>query len=143
MAATDRNSVDAAVVVVGYADTPSGPFKYVVCEIDSSAALSRNEIAETTKCGTLKKPGQQNNTFSGNMTIVTDQDGTEASHTELIGLYAAGTRKYWTFGDPDENIFIGGYAYLTQYNPSAPAEGFVKASFTVSIDGDIDTTPQS
>ena len=143
MSAVNRTSVDAAVVVLGYADSPSDTFKYVVCEIDSSAALSRNEITEVTKCGTFKKGGQQSNSFSGNMTIVTDQDLAEASHTELISLYANNTKKYWTYSDPDENIFIGGYAYLTQYNPSAPAEGFVKASFTVSIDGDIDITPQS
>lgn len=135
-----RTTVDSSTVVVGYADSPAGTFKYVVCEIDSNANLTRNEISEVTKCETLKQIGQQQNSISGNMIVVTDQDSDEASHDEIIALYAAGTKKYWTFSNTGEDVFVGGYGYLTTYNPSAPAEGFVRAAFTVTIDGDIDTT---
>jgi len=141
----DRATVDASLVVVGYADDPAGTFKYVVCEIDSNANLDRNEISDTTKCGVLKELGPQNVTFSGNMVIVTDQDSDEASNTELLALWAAKTKKYWTFSQSTDEteFFVGGYGWLKTYNPSAASEGTLKAAFTITIDGDIDTEPAS
>lgn len=139
----DRTTVDASVVVIGYADTPAGTFKYLVCEQDSNVDLSRNEISEETKCGVLKELGPQNNKFSGNIVVVTDQTATEASHEELLGLYAAKTKKYFTWSNTANDVFIGGYGWISSYNPSAPASGTVKASVTITIDGDIDTAPTS
>lgn len=139
----DRATVDASTVVLGYADTPSGTFKYLVCESDSNVDMSRNETTDETKCGVLKELGQQNNKFSGNIVVVTDEDTDEASHADLLALYAAKTKKYWTWTNTANDVFIGGYGWVSSYNPSAPASGTVKASLTITIDGDIDTTPTS
>ena len=136
---SNRATIDAGAVFLSYADTPQSTFKSVVCEIDSNANLQRDEISEKTKCGTLKTGGQQNNNFSGNVTLVTDAASDEASNDELLALYASGDLKYWTWTNLAGTIFVGGYGRLINYNPSAPAEGFVRASFTISINGDIDT----
>lgn len=139
-----RVTIDAAEVVMGYADAPGETYKDVYCELDSSWTLQRDEVAEKTKnCGTLKQVGPQNNTVSGNLAVITDQESDEASHDELILLYTSKARKYWRWTNTDGDIFIGGYGYLNSYNPSAPVEGVVKAAFTVSIDGDIDTAEPS
>lgn len=133
-----RATVDASTVLLGYADTPADPFKDIVCEADSNANLDRNIISETTKCGTVKTPGQQNNTFSGNFTVVTDQASDEASHDEIMDIYMRGVKKYWRWTNVAGDVFVGGYGYVKTYNPQAPSEGAVTASITVEIDGDID-----
>lgn len=139
-----RATVDAASMIMGYADAPGEAYKDVYCELDSSATLQRDEVSEKTKnCGTLKQVGPQSNSFSGNLAVITDQESDEASHDELILLYTGATKKYWRWTNADGDIFIGGYGYLNSYNPSAPVEGVVKAAFTVTIDGDIDTTEPS
>lgn len=135
----DRATVDASTVVLGYADSPSGTFKYLVCESDSNVDMSRNETSEETKCGVLKELGPQNNKFSGNIVVVTDEDTDEASHADLLRLYTTKAKKYWTWTNTPGDVFIGGYGWVSSYNPSAPASGTVKASLTVTIDGDIDS----
>lgn len=139
----DRATVDASTVVLGYADSPSGTFKYLVCESDSNVDMSRNETTEETKCGVLKELGPQNNKFSGNIVVVTDEDTDEASHADLLTLYTTKAKKYWTWTNTAGDVFIGGYGWVSSYNPSAPASGTVKASLTITIDGDIDTAPTS
>ena len=139
----DRATVDASTVVLGYADSPSGTFKYLVCESDSNVDMSRNETSDETKCGVLKELGPQNNKFSGNIVVVTDEDTNEASHADLLTLYTTKAKKYWTWTNTAGDVFIGGYGWVSSYNPSAPASGTVKASLTVTIDGDIDTAPTS
>ena len=39
--------------------------------------------------------------------------------------------------------FCRGYGWVTSYSPQAPASGTVKASITITIDGDIDTVEPS
>jgi hypothetical protein len=139
----DRATVDASLVVLGYADAANGTFKDVVCEQDSNVSMQRNEVSETTKCGTLKDLGPQNVSFSGNIVVVTDQANDEASHDELVALFTGKTKKYWRWTDVSNSVFVGGWGWVSQYNPSAASEGTVKASITITIDGDIDTQPTS
>lgn len=139
-----RATIDAAGVILGYADAPGGSYKDVYCELDSNVTLQRDEVSEKTKtCGTLKQVGPESNSFSGNLAVITDQTSGEASHDELILLYTSKARKYWRWTNTGGDIFIGGYGYLNSYNPTAPVEGVIKAAFTVTIDGDIDTVEPS
>ena len=135
----DRATIDASLVVLGYADTPAGTFKDVVCEQDSNVSMQRNEISDVTKCGVLKELGPQNVSFSANIVVVTDQAADEASHDEIMALFTGKTKKYWRWTNAGGTIFIGGYGWVSQYNPSAASEGTVKASITITIDGDADS----
>ena len=139
----DRTTVDASTVVISFADAPGGAYKSLVCETDSSVDLSRNETSEETKCGVLKELGPQNNKFSGNIVVVTDEDTDEASHADLLHLYTTKAKKYWTWTNTAGDVFVGGYGWVTSYSPQAPASGTVKASITIIIDGDIDTVEPS
>lgn len=139
----DPTTISGSVMFIEYSDTPAGAKKAAVCQSEGSFDGSRNVVSDETNCGVLKQLGPQNNRMTLNAVVDTNPDAGEASYNEFQTLYANNTKKYWHLTDSTNDIYHGGYGWISALGQQNTSGQTSKFTMTIEIDGDIDTTPQS
>lgn len=139
----DPTTISGSVMFIEYSDTPGGAKKSAVCQSEGSFDGSRNVVSDETNCGVLKSLGPQNNRLTLNAVVDTAPDATEASYNDFQTLYANNTKKYWHLTDSNNDIYHGGYGWISALGQQNVSGQTSKFTMTIEIDGDIDTTPQS
>lgn len=139
----DPTTISGSVMFIEYSDTPGGAKKSAVCQSEGSFDGSRNVVSDETNCGVLKQLGPQNNRMTLNAVVDTAPDANEASYNDYQTLYANNTKKYWHLTDAANDIYHGGYGWISALGQQNTSGQTSKFTMTIEIDGDIDTTPQS
>lgn len=139
----DPTTISGSVMFIEYSDTPGGAKKSAVCQSEGSFDGSRNVVSDETNCGVLKQLGPQNNRMTLNAVVDVAPDANEASYNDYQTLYANNTKKYWHLTDSANDIYHGGYGWISALGQQNTSGQTSKFTMTIEIDGDIDTTPQS
>lgn len=139
----DPTTINGSLMFISYSDTPGGTKKSAVCQSEGSFDGSRNVVSDETNCGVLKSLGPQNNRFTLNAVVDIAPDASEASYAEFQALYANNTKKYWHLTDAGENIYQGGYGWISALGQQNTSGQTSKFTLTIEIDGDIDIEPLS
>lgn len=117
--------------------------KLVICLKDVAFNGSGETIDLSTKCGDAEAAGKQKNqvTFSGY--AIKSAAGAVISFNELIAKYLNKTVASWVLKDTDTpaTYYRAFSGQLTSYNETANYNDYVAIEGTISIQGDIDTTP--
>jgi len=58
-------------------------------------------------------------------------------------LYQNNTQKYWHLTDSNNDLYHGGYGWISALGQQNVSGQTAKFTMTIEIDGDIDITPQS
>jgi len=136
-------TISGSVMFIEYSDTPSGAKKSAVCQSEGSFDGSRNVVSDETNCGVLKSMGPANNRFTLNAVVDVAPDAGEASYNDFQVLYQNNTQKYWHLTDSNNDIYHGGYGWISALGQQNTSGQTAKFTMTIEIDGDIDITPQS
>lgn len=136
-------TLEANTMFIEYSDDPTSTRTSAVCLSQADFSGSTNVNTDETHCGVLKGIGSSNNQFTGTAVVNTTPDSGEGSYEEFKTLYAAKTKKYWHLTNADDSNYHGGYGWLTALGNQNTSGQTSKFTFTVDIDGDIDTEPQS
>lgn len=136
-------TISGSVMFIEYSDTPSGAKKSAVCQSEGSFDGSRNVVSDETNCGVLKSMGPANNRFTLNAVVDVAPDANEASYNDFQALYQNNTQKYWHLTDSNNDIYHGGYGWISALGQQNTSGQTAKFTMTIEIDGDIDITPQS
>lgn len=139
----DPTTVQANTMFIEYSDTPGGTRKSAVCQSQGDFTGSTDVTSEQTNCGVLKAVGNSNNQFSLNAVVDIDPDADEASYNDFQTLYVNKTKKYWHLTNATEDIYHGGYGWITALGQQNASGETAKFTMTIDIDGDIDTNPPS
>lgn len=139
----DPTTLSGSVMFIQYSDTPSSTKKSAVCQSEGSFDGSRNVVSDETNCGTLKTMGPQNNRFTLNAVVDIAPDAGEASYNDFQTLYANNTKKYWHLTNSGEDVYHGGYGWISALGQQNVSGQNCKFTMTIEIEGDIDTTPAS
>lgn len=120
--------------------TATGPdvYKGLVCGTDASLTTSKDPIESTTKCGRSIKPGifKWEMNFSGE--VDTSPDTTEHSLADIWASYQAGTIGTWALQKADLSWGFLGTGYITKCDVSAPVDGIVTFTVTITGEGELD-----
>ena len=139
----DPTTIQASTMFIEYSDTPGGSRKSAVCltQADFSGTTAVN--SDETHCGVLKAVGSSNNQFSGTAVVDAVPDVTEASYEDFKTIYAAKTKKYWHLTNSNDSNYHGGYGWITALGNQNASGQTSKFTFTIDIDGDLDTEATS
>jgi hypothetical protein len=118
--------------------------KLVICLRDMAFNGSAETIDISTKCGDAEAAGKLTNqvTFSGY--AVKNGAGAVISFNELITKYLNKVLASWVMKDtdtPTPTYYRAFNGQLTSYNETANYNDYVAIEGTISIQGDVDTTP--
>lgn len=138
-----NTTIQANTMFIQFSDTPEGERKSAVCLTQADFSGSTAVQSTETHCGVLKAVGNSNNQFTGNAVLITDPDTDEASYEDFKTIYAAKTKKYWHLTNADDSNYHGGYGWLTALGNQNASGDTSKFTFTVDIDGNLDTEPTS
>jgi len=136
-------TISGSLMFIEYSDTPSGAKKSAVCQSEGSFDGSRNVVSDETNCGVLKSMGPANNRFTLNAVVDLAPDAGEASYNDFQALYQNNTQKYWHLTDSNNDLYHGGYGWISALGQQNVSGQTAKFTMTIEIDGDIDITPQS
>lgn len=123
-----------------YIRTATGPdvYKLLVCAKDSSVSESRDVIESKNKCGTTRKAGTKSWEMSFEGDYETTPTSDERSYDDMKTIYDAGTLTHFAFQDSaGTSLKLHGDGYITKLDISAPLDGIVSFSMTISGDGDL------
>ena len=136
-------TIEANTMFIQVSDTPGGTRKSAVCltQADFSGTLGVN--SDETHCGVLKAPGSSNNNFTGAAVVNTTPEADELSYEDFKTIYAPKTKKYWHLTNADDSNYHGGYGWISALGNQNASGQTSKFTFTVDIDGDIDTVATS
>lgn len=136
-------TISGSLMFIEYSDTPGGAKKSAVCQSEGSFDGSRNVVSDETNCGVLKSMGPANNRFTLNAVVDLAPDAGEASYNDYQALYQNNTQKYWHLTDSNNDLYHGGYGWISALGQQNVSGQTAKFTMTIEIDGDIDITPQS
>jgi hypothetical protein len=136
-------TISGSLMFIEYSVTPAGAKKSAVCQSEGSFDGSRNVVSDETNCGVLKSMGPANNRFTLNAVVDLAPDAGEASYNDYQALYQNNTQKYWHLTDSNNDLYHGGYGWISALGQQNVSGQTAKFTMTIEIDGDIDITPQS
>lgn len=139
----DPTTLLASTMFIQYSDTPGDTRKSAVCLSQADFSGSATINSDETHCGILKGIGNSNNTFTGTAVVDMVPDVDEASYEDFKTLYAAKTKKYWHLTNADDSNYHGGYGWISALGNQNASGQTSKFTFTIDIDGDIDTVATS
>jgi hypothetical protein len=120
--------------------TDGNTYKNVVCKKTWGLTLAPQFTEEDSDCGTLTAVGSVRFSFDFEIVLNTTPNGaTEISANEMAGYANNGTLIYVKLVSTGV-YFRQGSGYITNYTESAPINGFVTATGTVTGSGTLDIT---
>jgi predicted secreted protein len=135
------SAINSNDVTIYYRTGSSGSYvwKALVCGTDAGLSLTAAVIESKTKCGTTRKSGTKSweMSFSGEVETAPNAS-TQISQADLFSIYDSGTRGHFAFQDVGAaTIGYEGDAVITKLDFTAPTDGVIGFSATLSGDGDL------
>jgi len=122
----------------------TGAYKKMVCETNSGVEISTSTTETVTKCATYSSTSTPSFTFPIDAVLETAPSATEVSFEECLSYIFNSTLLDVKFENPvgsGTNFFIQGTARISALSISAPAEGLVSFTGTLTGTGTFDITP--
>lgn len=116
----------------------------VVCKKAWDITVDRALVEDDSDCGHHVGAGAAaKNSIGFEIILNTTKNSGEYSSTEVFNFSQNGTLVYFKiqYTTTPATYYRQGQGYITNYKESAPVGGFITATGTLSVDGDIDTTP--
>jgi calcineurin-like phosphoesterase len=123
-------------------------WKELICEISNTLNFTREtQTAPFTKCDTATAaqeitPTSSNWSFDYDALLSTSPSGTQVTYSDFITLAVNGTSFLVRaqYDNTGSEVYEKGTGYITSFTRTAPADGFVGFSGTISGSGALDIT---
>ena len=133
-----------AVDTVLQLSTDGVTYKSVVCEIGHTYNRERSTNSVETKCYggvALVSIGAKSGNIDFTGAFETQPSATQVSANDIMGYFEDGDYLYWKSESPTGGAsrYRQGRGYITSLNEDAQVGDIIQFSFTLTIDGDVDT----
>ena len=138
-------------LVLWLSDTGSN-FKWVTCEISSTASISAGVTTTKTKCATFTTTDTPETTISGNGVVDAAPAANQVSFKQLEIWCRAKTLLYFIYktladtgaGETSgESVYLDGRARISEVTVTGGSEGVIEFTYALAASGDIDNTSDS